>query len=417
MMRRLRHLSRSVASFAEKKHLAILSSVVGLVVVCGILYSFLLGNNLRYPDEHGYYQVAINLATQQIYSSDGQHPTAFQPPGYPLLLWLGVQLGAGIVDLRAVNFVVLALSVILLYLFLKREYGVVAGVAGPILLFFYPVLFYAAGTLYPQTLGAFLFLVLLFGLTDRRFHTAGHGALLGLASGCLILTIPSFAVQLVILALWVWFRRRAARFILVLFSTVCIVLGIWTVRNYIVFDSVFFVSTNAGINLLRGNSEHTEPNSGVNVDISEYDIGAVELNEVNRDIYYRSRALDYVRENKTRSVLLYFRKVLNYFNFSNELWVTSEGSFEKDAAMLVTYGTLLVFVLLRFLLFRRYQVTDLEKLLFFLYVSNAFVQAIFFTRIRLRLPFDFLLISLAAAFVARLLKPSDLSLGKARVAE
>ncbi|MGB6122822.1 MAG: hypothetical protein WBG80_13005, partial [Bacteroidota bacterium] len=92
-------------------------------------------------------------------------------------------------------------------------------------------------------------------------------------------------------------------------------------------------------------------------------------------------------------------------------------SFEKDAAMLVTYGTLLVFVLLRFLLFRRYQVTDLEKLLFFLYISNAFVQAIFFTRIRLRLPFDFLLISLAAAFVARLLKPSDPSLGKARVAE
>jgi hypothetical protein len=43
-----------------------------------------------------------------------------------------------------------------------------------------------------------------------------------------------------------------------------------------------------------------------------------------------------------------------------------------------------------------------ERLLTFIYVSNAFYQAIFFTRIRFRLPFEYLLIAMAAIFIAKL---------------
>ncbi len=43
-----------------------------------------------------------------------------------------------------------------------------------------------------------------------------------------------------------------------------------------------------------------------------------------------------------------------------------------------------------------------EGLLIMLYFAGAFIHAIFYTRIRYRLPFDFLLIMVAAMFLGRL---------------
>jgi hypothetical protein len=46
----------------------------------------------------------------------------------------------------------------------------------------------------------------------------------------------------------------------------------------------------------------------------------------------------------------------------------------------------------------------MEKWCHLLYFGNAFMSAIFFTRVRFRIPFDFLLIFLAAVFVGRLIE-------------
>ena len=55
-------------------------------------------------------------------------------------------------------------------------------------------------------------------------------------------------------------------------SSICVI-GLWSIRNYYVFNSFVFVSTNGGFNLLLGNSKNTEPNLGVNTDISQYETG------------------------------------------------------------------------------------------------------------------------------------------------
>ena len=71
--------------------------------------------------------------------------------------------------------------------------------------------------------------------------------------------------------------------------------------------------------------------------------------------------------------------------------------------MLFTYGPLLALLVVRLMLIRRLPLTDLEVLFLSLYLAAGMAYAIFFTRIRYRLPFDWLLIALDAIFVARVI--------------
>jgi hypothetical protein len=64
--------------------------------------------------------------------------------------------------------------------------------------------------------------------------------------------------------------------------------------------------------------------------------------------------------------------------------------------MLFTYGPLMAIFLLRLLLIKQAKATPVEILFILLYLLSALVSAVFFTRIRLRLPFDYLMIMVVA---------------------
>ena len=101
------------------------------------------------------------------------------------------------------------------------------------------------------------------------------------------------------------------------------------------------------------------------------------------------------------AIRLYFRKVLNYFNFRNELFVRTESSTWRDAVQFLAYYPLLLAVLARLVMLKRFPMTPGEGLLYLLYFGNALLSAVFFTRMRFRMPFDFLLVALGGMFIAR----------------
>jgi hypothetical protein len=186
----------------------------------------------------------------------------------------------------------------------------------------------------------------------------------------------------------------------------------WTIRNYLVFDALVPVSTNSGLNLLLGNSENTGPNDGVNVDLSHYAQVARGLSEVERDKYYRDRALEWMGQHPSEAIRLYAAKVLNYFHFSNKLHVKSEQSWIRSAVMAVSYYPLLLIALVRLGAALRVPLSRIESALYTLYFGNALLSAVFFTRIRFRVPFDFVLVMIAAialAKCARALRRTDKS--------
>jgi hypothetical protein len=70
--------------------------------------------------------------------------------------------------------------------------------------------------------------------------------------------------------------------------------------------------------------------------------------------------------------------------------------------MFLTYYPLLALSLVRCALWRRYPFSSAELLLYALYFGNALLSALFFTRIRFRIPFDAVLIVCDAALLGHL---------------
>ncbi len=112
----------------ERNSRTIIAILVTLVILSGVVYSVYLGDALRFlPDEKDYYDLATNVAFQLSYSLDGENPTAYRPPGYPLFLSIFRYLGTSVVILRILNFLIFGLGIYLVYKTLQKEYSPLAG--------------------------------------------------------------------------------------------------------------------------------------------------------------------------------------------------------------------------------------------------------------------------------------------------
>ncbi len=101
---------------------------------------------------------------------------------------------------------------------------------------------------------------------------------------------------------------------------------------------------------------------------------------------------------------MYFLKFLNFFNYRNDLVTKTEASSARDLLLLVTYGPLLLVAFARLVFSKSYRLSPLEILLVATYLVGALAGAIFGSRIRYRVPFDYTLIMLAAIFINKLIK-------------
>ena len=394
--------AQRIAAFVERRGGLIVLVLLLIVLSAGALYSAHLGDRLRYFDDERRLTLAGTMAETYGGTSSGEAISAYYAPGYPFLLSLAISLGADVFHMRLLNYLLLCVSAGLMYLLLKRRASIFAGVLGALLVFLYPVTFYAASTFFPQTMGAALFVAILYLYFRDRDPRSRDFVGIGVLFGCLILTIPTFAFTLLVFCAWLLFEkgRKSVRPILIVATAACVLIAPWVVRNYVVFDAFVFVSTNSGKNLLYGNSENTTLNSGNQVDISRYTPDARLPDEVEVDRYFRGKAIEFIREDPARAARLYVLKFVNYFNYRGELATKAESSGARWALILITYGPLLLIGLpLRAFLVRKIPLSRLELFSIVLYVLNGAFAAIFFTKIRFRMPFDYLLIAVVATLL------------------
>jgi hypothetical protein len=380
---------------SSKRAAPVLFSLCTILTIGGALF---LKSSFTWSDEQAYYVLAQNLFAHSIYSTNGQVPTAFRPPGYAFFLSFWLHLGSSVRFLRSVNLCLWLLSVLLTYKATEMLIGHGSAVVSIVLLLAYPILFYTASFLYPQILGADLFLTLLY----LHLKYGERGALTivvqGLVFGLLILTLPIYLFAIPALQFLISKKAGIVRAMFVTAVAIFIV-SLWCARNYRRFHSIVFVATQAGHELLVGNSEHTTPTAGVNADISQKVIIAnqLKLNEIQTDRFFAHAAIQWIAQHPTQWSILYMSKFLNWFNFRNDLKTKEQSSVFKWTLSFFTWYSLLTLALCRVCFDTRRLSAD-EICLCVVYLTGAAAYAVFFTRLRYRVPFDYILIILAAGF-------------------
>lgn len=204
--------------------------------------------------------------------------------------------------------------------------------------------------------------------------------------------------------------------LLVVFGAVLVV-GPWLGRNALVFHRPVSIASNGGYNFLIGNNVNTVPYSGAGTDVSKIPVEGKDLNldEFQMDHNYEMAAWDWITHHPGHAAVLYLGKTLNFFNVWNEYasWNSAEISPWKQIIMGFSYALLLGLLAWRLVEAKSFPLSSREKFFLMVYVGSAFASALFFTRIRLRLPFDYLIIAVIAAHLSRRLgleradKPSD----------
>lgn len=350
-----------------------------LFCVSGFVYSMMLGDMLRFPDEHDYIVLARHLAALDGYTFDGQIPTAYRPPGYPLVLAPIIALVDSVHAARLLNFVMLALAAYMLAGLVRDRRSTVDHWHHAsfvlMLTFTYPVLYYTSGTLFPQ-----ISIALALTLTIVLLQRESNSIVLATAIGVLVaLTAQISPTTLVIVPLTLmfatWSRHWSSSRVAIMAIAITLVFGGWFARNVVVINEPILFSKNLAENL--DNSVLME--------------APLEPGEERP----QASVMDYAVERLEQtfgSPMDYFGRFINFFDFSNELAVDTEKSPIRDRIMFVTYYSLLLMVLVRLAFARQLPLSQAEWLVLILYVGTGLFHALVIPRIRYRLPFDFLLL-------------------------
>ncbi len=283
----------------------------------------------------------------------------------------------------------------------------------------HPLYFFAAGNLYPQQILTPLLLAALV-LACHSFSSRHKLVLRSIAIGAitgasLLAAAPSvFSLWPVFLVLawedWQSFRARRALdayrlalAVLVLFA--CLVP--YLVRNARSVHPGLYLSLNSGINLLFGNSPGTTPTSGVNVDLSAYTRPPGE-SEYDANRRLTQAAVSNIQKSPGHYGRLFVRKCL--VGFGNVVETFTHGKSLPATITLQTYmaivwiGTgILVVLLFRWRSAKEWPwavepsfVRIFVPLVLFAYLSTVAGYAVFFMRLRFRLPVDIALCVIAA---------------------
>jgi hypothetical protein len=376
-----------------------------LVLMGSAVLALWSGDSLRYGDEIDYHELAQTLVHKHQFATSSGRITVFRPPGYAFGLAAVYEFTESPLVAKLLNCLALAASSYLLMRLSRRIFPTYSALA-PYLVLFYPVFLYAASTLYPQTIGGLLFLasiLLLSGPELGWLRLVGAGVIYG----ALCLAIPSFIYIIPFFLGYLLFgRERPDRWSVlhcaVFGAAIVITIAPWTIRNSIQFRAFVPVSANGGFNLVIGNSPATRANGKPTLKEACGQVPYIP-NEVDFDHALTHCAIEWITGNPKAAGRLYLGKLLNYFNFQNELATVTQATSWQDWAVFATYYPLLLVALLRLAMIRRYPCSRVEWLLYAIYFGNGVLTAVFFTRLRFRMPFDLLLVAIDSAFLARLL--------------
>jgi len=226
----------------------------------------LLVPNAQYSDSVWYSGAAANLALHGVYGVDG--PSAWFPPGYPFFLaamyrLLGYSELAGKLGNVGIGVALTAFT----YLLGRRLRGEAVGLVGAAVVAVWPNLIFSTGVLGSDLLAACGFAAAMWlGMRAKAGPEPAWLRLvvLGVLIGWMVLVRPVSLVLLASLGLWWWVSSRSFRGAITRLAPAVLIVGLivgaWTVRNYLQFGEVITIATNGGYNFWQTNQRYADGN-------------------------------------------------------------------------------------------------------------------------------------------------------------
>ena len=368
-----------------------------------------------YPDTQHIERIAWRLAQNAGYDDPYESPPAiYRPPLSPFLISLVYRLvGRVPAAFQHVQAVIGAIGAVCLYscavLLFSRRAGLIAGLGASI----YPYFVYLTGVFYPEAIGVPLFsgCTLLFVIASRgdRFNMLSMGCL-GVALGLCALCRPNWLlsaallIPAVCLSRYLSHRRITAWPVVVSVVAWATVWTPWTIRNLRTYQAPILITASGGYNFYLGNAPDATWDSKTAVSLppdypgSEGIIASSEVSQIERE-WYRL-GWDRVREQPFRAVVLWAGKLLHLWQPLPSIKHHRVASGQLVLAC-VSYAVLLMAGLVGIIAQTRARIWELPLLLSVAVVDSCLV-AVFITPVRLRLPFDAILILAASAPIAAL---------------
>ncbi len=295
-------------------------------------------------------------------------PTAFWPPGYPLLLASVYRVfGENVAVAQLLNVVLGTATVGLVYLIGRQALGPRPALVGASIVAGFPsLIFFTAVTLSEVTF-TFLALLGIYLLLVEAQSGRGRDLRLLLAAG-LVLGLASLvrgqALLLPIVLIPFWLRSdigwsRIADKLIALALGIGLIVAPWSIRNVVQMDAPVLISTNAGVDFWIGHHEGAAGDFGT-VGGDELVFSYPELDTVQREVRINAegfrKGLTYAVTHPAQEGTLLFRKLFwLYYNDEEGLkWNEGHGGqpFLGNALRegLLTLSNVYYFAVLAFLL-------------------------------------------------------------------
>ncbi|MCL6609610.1 MAG: hypothetical protein K6T74_16130 [Geminicoccaceae bacterium] len=359
------------------------------------------GGTIAFPDEREYLHLARGLLATGSFGPDGS-PSAYRLPLYPAFLALLLVLRDDPLLVQAVQLGLWLATGLVLRAIARERAGPLAGLLALGLWGAYPHALFLATTLHPQALLAPA-LALSLALTLGRPSVA-RAAALGLLGGLASLLVAHALVPAVIHLGLLAGRlggRRALVALLAGGALLALPPVLWIARNERALGAPV-LTTNSGINLLLGNAPGVRPETGTRLELGPYAEATRGLSELEADRVFRRLALDWIRAHPEEAARLYLGKLLHWVAAVDRLATEAEGG--RGRALLATLGWYGLLALLLFGSVLALRAGRLDPRLFVAswgaWLAAALLYAVFFTRVRFRIPFDALLVPAAAIGLA-----------------
>ena len=210
-------------------------------------------------DPDAYHSLAENLWGQGVFGH-GEHPTAYRPPLYPLVIAPLLALDEWSTAAIGVLHVLLGMAAVVLVYHLGYRWGLDRlSVVSAALVAIDPLLLMQSTLVMTETLATFLAIAALLGITAAAERPApARAGLAGGAAGLAVLCRPTFLPWMVVCALALpWFADRwgdRAKLFAAFTLAATVVLSPWVVRNQLWFGRPIAGTTHGGYTLLLANN-------------------------------------------------------------------------------------------------------------------------------------------------------------------